>query len=349
MRLNQWCSVVRWEATETKPFFRTKEFLWQEGHTAHATDEDAWEETMTRLNQYKRLYEEVMAIPGMKGRKPDHDKFPGAETTTTIEALMPDGKSVQASTSHHLGTSFAEAFDITYTDEDENERTAHTTSWGLSWRALGALIMTHSDDQGLVVPPALAPTQVVIVPIWQADTETDVKEYAADLAAELDDEFRVEFDDRDGRNPGFKFNEHELNGVPLRIEIGPNEVEDNEATLVHRPDGESEVAGRAGIVDAVDTALDTVYAKLYAAAEENVEENVREAHGRGEILGTIGRHGGYVKTGWCGDEACEAVIKEEIAAEIVMLPLDEDAEPVHDTCGICDEPAEETAYFAKSY
>jgi len=211
------------------------------------------------------------------------------------------------------------------------------------------LIMTHSDDQGLVVPPALAPTQVVVVPIWQEDTETEVKEYAADLAAELDDEFRVEYDDRDGRNPGFKFNEHELNGVPLRIEIGPNEVEDGEATLVHRPDGESEVAERAEIGEAVDDALDTVYAKLYATAEENLEENIREAHGRGEILGTIGRHGGYVRTGWCGDEDCEAVIKEEIAAEIVMLPLDRDEEPVHETCGICDESAEETAYFAKSY
>jgi prolyl-tRNA synthetase len=197
MRLNQWCSVVRWEATETKPFFRTKEFLWQEGHTAHETHEDAWSETERRLEQYERLYEDVMAIPGMTGRKPEHDKFPGADTTTTIETLMPDGKSVQAGTSHHLGTSFAEAFDITYTDENEDEQIAHTTSWGLSWRALGALIMTHSDDQGLVLPPALAPTQVVVVPIWQADTETEVTEYAADLAAELDVSLRVEFDDRD--------------------------------------------------------------------------------------------------------------------------------------------------------
>ena len=288
-------------------------------------------------------------MPVLRGAKPEHDKFPGADTTTTVEALMPDGKSVQAGTSHHLGTSFAEAFGIEYTDEDEIERTAHTTSWGLSWRALGALIMTHSDDQGLVLPPALAPTQVVVVPIWQADTEDAVKEYAADLAAELDGEFRLEYDDRDERNPGFKFNEHELNGVPLRIEIGPHEVDDGEATLVHRPDGESEVASRAEIGDAVNDALDTVYAKLYAAAEENLAENVREAHGRGDILGTIGRYGGYVKTGWCGDEDCEAVIKDEIAAEIVMLPLDDEAEPVHDTCGICEEPAEETAYFAKSY
>jgi prolyl-tRNA synthetase len=349
MRLNQWCSVVRWEATDTKPFFRTKEFLWQEGHTAHATEDDAWDETMTRLGQYERLYEEVMAIPGLTGRKPDHDKFPGAHTTTTIEALMPDGKSVQAGTSHYLGQSFAEAYDVTFTDEDENEQVAHTTSWGLSWRAMGALIMTHSDDQGLVLPPALAPQQVVVVPIWQEDTEDEVLEYSAELAAELDTEFRVHLDDRDERNPGFKYNEWELKGVPLRIEVGPNEVADEEATLVHRPDGENEVAGRDGLTEAVGEALDTVYAKLYAAAEERIEENIREAHGRNEILGTLGQHGGYVKTGWCGDEDCEAEIKDQIAAEIVMVPLDRDEEPIHETCGVCGEEAVETAYFAKNY
>jgi prolyl-tRNA synthetase len=349
LRVNQWCSVIRWEATDTKPFFRTKEFLWQEGHTAHRDRESAWEETMTRLDQYHRLYEEVMAIPGLKGRKPEHDKFPGADTTTTIEALMPDGKSVQACTSHYLGTGFAEAYDVYYTDEDEDEQVAHTTSWGLSWRALGALIMTHSDDQGLVLPPTLAPTQVVIVPIWNEETKDEVLEYAGDLADDLADEFRVNLDDRDERNPGFKYNEWELKGVPLRIEVGPNEVEDGEATFVHRPDGEREVADREGITGSVDGALDTVYAKLYAAAEENLEENIREVHGRDEILGTVGRHGGYVKTGWCGDEDCEAEIKENVAAEIVLLPLDEDEEPVHDTCGVCGEEAVETAYFAKNY
>ena len=350
MRVNQWCSVVRWEATETKPFFRTKEFLWQEGHTAHADPEGARDETMTRLDQYERLYEEVMALPALKGRKPPHDKFPGAHTTTTIETLMPDGKSVQAATSHYLGTSFAEAFDITYADEDERERTAHTTSWGISWRAMGALIMAHSDDQGLVLPPALAPEQVVVVPIWQEDNEAEVVEYAADVVAELDEAgIRAHLDDRENRNPGFKYNEHELKGVPLRIEVGPNEVDERNATLVHRPDGESEVADREDIVESVGDALDTVYAKLYADAEANLENDVREAHGRDEILGTIGQHGGYVKTGWCGDEACDDEIKDEIAAEIVMLPLDEDEEPVHDTCGVCGEEAVETAYFAKSY
>ncbi|MDG5778003.1 proline--tRNA ligase [Haloarculaceae archaeon H-GB2-1] len=350
LRVNQWCSVCRWEATETKPFFRTKEFLWQEGHTAHKDHDDAWEETEMRLDQYERIYEEKMAIPVLKGRKPPHDKFPGAHTTTTVEALMPDGKSVQGATSHHLGTSFAEAFDITYADENEDDKLAHTTSWGISWRAIGALIMTHSDEQGLVVPPALAQEQVVVVPIWQEDNKDEVVEYAAEVAADLDDAgYRVELDDREERNPGFKFNEWELNGVPLRIEIGPHEVEDEELTMVHRPDGENVVEDRADVADTVEDHLDTVYAKLYARAEENLEANVREAESREEILGTIGQHGGYVKCGWCGDEDCEDPIKEAIAAEIVMVPLDRDEEPIHDECAICGDEAEETAYFAKTY
>jgi prolyl-tRNA synthetase len=350
MRLNQWCSVVRWEATETKPFFRTKEFLWQEGHTAHHDGDDAWEETMRRLNQYERLYEEVMAIPVLKGRKPEHDKFPGADTTTTVEALMPDGKSVQGGTSHHLGTSFGEAFDITYIDEDESEKTAHTTSWGLSWRSMGALIMTHSDDQGLVLPPALADPQVVIVPIWQEDNREEIIEYAADLETTLEEAgIRANLDDRENRNPGFKYNEWELKGVPLRIEVGPNELDEETATLVHRPDGESENVSREGLGETVEDHLDTIYAKLYARAEQNLDDGVREATSREEILGTIGQHGGYVKCGWCGEEDCEEPIKDAIAAEIVMVPLDPDEEPIHDECAICGEDATETAYFAKTY
>ena len=350
LRVNQWCSVVRWEATETKPFFRTKEFHWQEGHTAHATAESAFSETMQRLEQYERLYKDVLAIPVLRGRKPEHDKFPGADTTTTVEALMPDGKSVQAGTSHYLGTTFAEAFDITYTDQSEQRQPAHTTSWGLSWRALGALIMTHSDDQGLVLPPTIAPTQVAIVPIWQRGTKEPVLEYAGEIETALTEAgFSVLLDDRDERNPGFKFNEHELNGVPLRVEVGSREVEDRAATLVHRPDGEEKTISYASLVESVDAALEAVYEKLYTAAEARLESNVRTATDRADILGTIGRHGGYVKAPWCGAEACEAAIKDEIAAEIVMVPMDENAEPVGDTCAVCGEPATETAYFAKTY
>ncbi len=348
-RVNQWCSVVRWEATETKPFFRTKEFLWQEGHTAHEDGDEARDEAMTRLDQYEKLYEDVLGIPVLRGRKPDHDKFPGADTTTTVEALMTDGKSVQGATSHYLGTSFADAYDVTYVDENEDEQTAHTTSWGLSWRSLGALVMTHSDDQGLVLPPALAPEQVVIVPIWQEDTKEEVLEYAEELALDLDDRFRVHLDDRDERNPGFKYNEWELKGVPLRIEVGPNEVDDAEVTLVHRADGETLTVDRDGLGETVEDHLETVFAKLKADAEENLEANVREAHSREEILGTIGQHGGYVKAPWCGDEDCEDPIKEAIAAEIVMVPMDPEQEPIGDDCAMCGESATETAYFAKSY
>jgi prolyl-tRNA synthetase len=357
MRVNQWCSVVRWEATDTKPFFRTKEFLWQEGHTAHRDREGAWAETLQRLDQYEHTYEDLLAIPVLRGRKPDHDKFPGADTTTTLEALMPDGKSVQGCTSHYLGTSFAESFDITYVDEDEHEQVAHTTSWGLTWRAIGALIMTHSDDQGLVLPPKLAAEQVVVVPIWQEDTRDEVLEYAQGVADDLDEDgLRVHLDDRDERNPGFKFNEWELKGTPLRIEIGPNEVEESELTLVHRPDGESVVEDRQDVAETVDEQLGEIEAKLYAAAETNLAENVRDAESRDAILGTIGRHGGYVRAPWCGDEACETEIKDQIAAEIVLIPFPDDEQKHLEgvlagdaTCAVCEEHAEETAYFAKSY
>ncbi|PSP43437.1 proline--tRNA ligase [Halobacteriales archaeon QH_6_64_20] len=357
MRVNQWCSVVRWEATDTKPFFRTKEFLWQEGHTAHRDREGAWAETLQRLDQYEHTYEDLLAIPVLRGRKPDHDKFPGADTTTTLEALMPDGKSVQGCTSHYLGTSFAESFDITYVDEDEHEQVAHTTSWGLTWRAIGALIMTHSDDQGLVLPPKLAAEQVVVVPIWQEDTREEVLDYAEGVADDLGEAgLRVHLDDRDERNPGFKFNEWELKGTPLRIEIGPNEVEESELTLVHRPDGESVVEDRQDVAETVDEQLGEIEAKLYAAAETNLAENVRDAESRDAILGTIGRHGGYVRAPWCGDEACETEIKDQIAAEIVLIPFPDDEQKHLEgvlagdaTCAVCEEHAEETAYFAKSY
>jgi prolyl-tRNA synthetase len=354
LRVNQWNSVVRWEATETKPFFRTKEFLWQEGHTAHATREEAYAETMTRLDQYEDAYEELLAIPVLRGKKPEHDKFPGADVTTTVEALMPDGKSVQGATSHYLGTSFAEAFDISYTDEREDEQVAHTTSWGLSWRALGALVMTHSDDQGLVLPHTVAPEQVAVVPIWQEDTKGDVLTYAEGVTEELEAAgLRVELDDRDERNPGFKFNEWELKGVPVRVEVGPNEADDGTVTVVHRPDGESSEEPREDVAATVEDHLEAVYAKLYAAAEENLESNVRDADSRADILGTIGRHGGYVRAPWCGDEGCEAEVKDQVAAEIVMVPFEDDGdkqlELADETCALCEEAAVETAFFARSY
>jgi prolyl-tRNA synthetase len=349
LRLNQWCSVVRWEATETKPFFRTKEFLWQEGHTAHKNRDDAWAETIQRLDQYERLYREILAIPVLKGRKPEHDKFPGAETTSTVEALMPDGKSVQGGTSHYLGTTFSKAFEIGYVDENEENQLAHTTSWGLSWRAIGALIMTHSDDQGLVLPPAIAPEQIVIVPIWKSDKREEVMGYAREIQKALS-EFRVELDDRDEKNPGFKFNEWELKGVPIRIEIGPKEVENRTITLVHRPDGERHLIEIEGVEDAMRSHLEKIYEKLYQRALDSLQENIHEVSNEIELVDKLTSQGGYAKTPWCGEEGCEETVKEKIAASIVMIPPETEGKVQKgDLCSVCGSDAKEIVYFAKKY
>lgn len=347
-RINQWANVVRWEVTDTTPFMRTREFLWQEGHTAELNNEEAQEEMLRRLEQYREVLEDLLAISVMKGRKPEHDKFPGAEVTSTIEALMPDGKSLQSATSHNLGTNFAEAYDITYVDANEERQHAHTTSWGLSTRVIGALIMAHGDDQGLVLPPAVAPKQVAIIPIWQDDNKENVLEYANSVADELEDAgYRIQLDDREHRGIGYKFNEWELKGVPLRIEIGPNEVDDNVLTGVHRDTGEKEQFDRDDVVEHVKKDLDAMQERLLEQQKTFQEENVRETDSVEDAKELIREHGGYVKTRWCGKESCEAVIKEDVHADIVMVPLEHGN--VNGDCTICGEDAEEIAYFARNY
>jgi prolyl-tRNA synthetase len=360
MRLNQWANVIRWEATDTRPFLRTREFLWQEGHTAHATEESADEETMLRLEQYQEVIEDHLAIPSILGYKPEHDKFPGAKYTTTIETLMPDGKSIQSGTSHQLGQHFAEAFDITFEDENSDEQTAWTTSWGLSTRTIGALIMAHGDDDGLRLPPSVAPHQVVVVPIFQEDNQEEVLDYAEEVAGDLEDEgLRAEFDDREHRTPGYKFNEWELKGVPLRVEVGPNEMEDDAVTTVRRDTGDKEMGlDREEFIDSAEATLEDIQASMYEELEEYLHENIREAESKNEILATIGKSRGYVKTRWCGDESCEAEVKEEVSAEIVVLPFEEGSKPatiqasdeeIDGQCAICGEEAERWAYFATNY
>jgi prolyl-tRNA synthetase len=360
MRLNQWANVVRWEATDTRPFLRTREFLWQEGHTAHATEESADEETMLRLEQYQEVIEDHLAIPSILGYKPEHDKFPGAKYTTTIETLMPDGKSIQSGTSHQLGQHFAEAFDITFEDENSDEQTAWTTSWGLSTRTIGALIMAHGDDDGLRLPPSVAPIQVVVVHIFQEDNKEEVMDYAEEISDELEEQgIRVEFDYRDHRTPGYKFNEWELKGVPLRVEVGPNEMEDNAVTTVRRDTGDKEMGlDREEFIDSAEATLEDIQASMYSELEEYLHENIREAESKNEILATIGKSRGYVKTRWCGDEACEDEVKDEVSAEIVVLPFREDSKPatiqdseeeIDGECAVCGEEAERWAYFAKNY
>ena len=360
LMLNQWANVVRWEATDTRPFLRTREFLWQEGHTAHASEESADEETMLRLEQYQEVIEDHLAIPSILGYKPEHDKFPGAKYTTTIETLMPDGKSIQSGTSHQLGQHFAEAFDITYEDRDSDEETAWTTSWGLSTRTIGALIMAHGDDDGLRLPPSIAPNQVVVVPIFQEDNQEEVMDYAEEISEELEEKgIRVEFDHRTHRTPGYKFNEHELKGVPLRVEVGPNEMKDDAVTTVRRDNGDKEMGtDREEFISEAEEILDDIQESMYQELEEYQQENIREADSKNEILATIGKSRGYVKTRWCGKEECEAEIKDEVAAEIVVLPFHEDSKPatiqdseeeISGECAVCGETAKRWAYFAKNY
>lgn len=360
LRVNQWANVVRWEATDTRPFLRTREFLWQEGHTAHSTEEGADEETMLRLDQYREVIEDHLAIPSILGYKPEHDKFPGAKYTTTIETLMPDGKSIQSGTSHQLGQHFAEAFEIEFEDEDSETQTAWTTSWGLSTRTIGALIMAHGDDDGLRLPPSVAPVQTVVVPIYQEDNQEQVLEYANEVAEKLEEKgLRVEFDNREHRTPGYKFNEWELKGVPLRIEVGPNEVQDEAVTTVRRDTGDKEMGlDREEFIENVEDRLDEIQEGLYNELEEYLQENIREAESKNEILSTIGRNRGYVKTKWCGKESCEEEIKDEVSAEIVVLPFQEDSEPasiqdeeehIDGECAVCGGSAERWVYFAKNY
>ncbi|MFB6190353.1 MAG: proline--tRNA ligase [Candidatus Nanohaloarchaea archaeon] len=358
-RVNQWANIVRWEVSDTRPFLRTREFLWQEGHTAHRNDENATEETLKRLEQYRGVIEDHLGIPSLLGYKPEHDKFPGAKFTTTIETLMPDGKSIQSGTSHNLGQHFAEAFDITFEDTDSEEKTCYTTSWGLSTRVIGALIMAHGDSDGLRLPPSIAPVQVVVVPIYQDDNRGEVVEYAEEVAGELEEQgVKVELDDRDHRTPGYKFNEWELKGVPLRLEIGPNEVEDEEVTAVRRDTGDREVLDRDEVAGETDSLLEEVQDSLYGELEDYLQENIRLAESKQEILGTIGKNRGYVKTRWCGKETCEKEVKDEVAAEIVILPFDEDSKPetlqeedecIDGECAICGDDAKRWAYFAKNY
>ena len=356
-RLNQWANVVRWEVSDTRPFLRTREFLWQEGHTAHATDESAEKEVMQRLDQYREMMEEEFAIPSILGYKPEHDKFPGAKYTTTIETLMPDGKSIQSGTSHHLGQHFAEAFEVDFENEDAEREIAYTTSWGFSTRTIGAIVLAHGDDDGLVLPPNIAPYQAVVVPIFQEDNQEEVMEYAENVADKLSDEFRVKFDDRTHRTPGFKYNEWELKGVPLRIEVGPNEMEDETITTVRRDTGDKEMGRSADkAVEITGEELESIQEDLFDGLKEYQQENIREADSKNDILATIGKNRGYVKTRWCGNEECEAEIKEQVAAEIVVLPFDEDSKPetVHEKdidgeCSICGEKAKRWAYFAKNY
>lgn len=341
---NQWVSVVRWEKT-TRPFLRSREFLWQEGHTIHATAEEAIEETERMLNVYAKFCEESLAMPVVKGRKTDSDKFAGAEATYAIEALMHDGKALQAGTSHYFGDGFAKAFDITYTNKENKLVHPFQTSWGVTTRLIGAIIMTHGDDNGLVLPPAVAPIQAVIVPI--AQHKPGVLEKAEEIRAALSKSVRVKTDDSDN-SPGWKFSEYEMKGVPVRIEIGPRDIENNQCVLVTRHNNEKTVVSIDNLEQEVQTKLQEVHDGLYKKALENREKKTYSCTTLDEITKALEENGdGFIKAMWCGDEECEDKVKEITGVGSRCIPFEQ--EHLSDKCVCCGKPAKHMVYWGKAY
>ncbi len=340
---NQWANVVRWEKT-TRPFLRTLEFLWQEGHTCHETDEDAHAETVRMLDVYAELCEELLAIPVVKGQKTEKEKFAGAKYTYTIESLMHDGKALQSGTSHHLGDGFAKAFGIQFTDREGKLQHVQQTSWGLTTRIIGAMIMVHGDDRGLVVPPRMAPTQLMIVPI--AQHKEGVLDFAYDLKEKLSAVARVGIDASD-KKPGWKFNEYEMKGIPLRLEVGPRDIENGQVILARRDSGEKVTVPVGELQTKVPELLEEIQKNLFEKAKEHREEMTTVAAGFEEFKTVVSEKGGFVKAMWCGELACEEKIKEETGATSRCMPFEQ--EKVGDICVCCGKPAEKMVYWAKAY
>ena len=340
---NQWCSVVRWEKT-TRPFLRSMEFLWQEGHTAHATAEEAEERTIQMLNVYADFCEQVLAIPMIKGRKSDKEKFAGAHATYTIEALMHDGKALQSGTSHNFGDGFARAFDIQYTDKDNKLQYVHQTSWGLSTRIIGAVIMVHGDNSGLVLPPRIAPTQVVIVPVMQQ--KEGVLEKANEVKEKLSSVASVMLDDSD-KSPGWKFSEHEMRGIPVRVELGPRDIANNQAVLARRDTGEKVTVSLDNIAEEVTKLLDDIQNSLLEKARKHRDAHTYTATSMEEFEKTIKETPGFIKAMWCGDEACELEIKEKTGATSRCMPFEQ--EEISDKCVCCGKKAKTMVYWGKAY
>ncbi len=340
---NQWCSVVRWEK-ETRPFLRSREFLWQEGHTAHATAEDAEARTIQMLNVYAAFCEEVLAIPVLKGQKTEKEKFAGAEATYTIEALMHDGKALQSGTSHNFGDGFAKAFGIQFTDKDNTLKYVHQTSWGVTTRLIGAIIMVHGDNDGLVLPPRVAPIQVCIVPIQQK------KEGVLDKAYELRDRLkgiaRVKVDDTD-KTPGYKFAEAEMRGYPIRVEIGPKDIEAGKCVIVRRDTREKTEVALTDLESKVPELLDQIQHEMLERARTHRDEHTYVAKDYEEFKKIFSEKSGFVKAMWCGDRACEDKIKEDLSVTSRCMPFDQ--ETLSDVCVCCGKPAKKMVYWGRAY
>ncbi len=340
---NQWCSVVRWEK-ETRPFLRSREFLWQEGHTAHATAEEAQERTIQMLNVYADFCEQVLAIPVVKGQKSEKEKFAGAVATYTIEALMHDGKALQSGTSHNFGDGFAKAFGVQYTDKENHLQYVHQTSWGVTTRLIGAIIMVHGDDNGLKLPPRVAPIQVMIVPIQQK--KEGVLEKAEELRARLSNVARVKVDATD-KSPGFKFAECEMRGIPLRVEIGPRDIENGQCVVVRRDTGEKLTVALDELEAKVTELLDVIQKDMLEAARAHRDSHTYVAKNWDEFVDTVNNKPGFIKAMWCGETECEENIKAETGATTRCMPFEQ--ENLGDTCVCCGKPAKKMVYFGRAY
>ena len=340
---NQWCSVVRWEKT-TRPFLRSREFLWQEGHTIHATKEEALTETIQMLNIYAEFCEKYLAMPVIKGVKTEKERFAGAEETYTIEALMHDGKALQSGTSHYFGDGFAKAFDIQFSDKENKLQYPHQTSWGVTTRLIGAIIMTHGDDNGLVLPPKIAPTQLIIVPI--ATHKEGVIEKAQEINNILKTKFRTKLDVSE-QSPGWKFAEYEMKGVPLRLEIGPRDIENNQCVLARRDTGEKIIISLDEITEKIEEVLDNIQNNLYNKALARRESMTYVAKNIDELKDIADNKPGFIKAMWCGCRECEDKIKELSGVTSRCIPFEN--EKVADTCVVCGKKAEKMLYWGKAY
>ncbi len=344
--INQWANIVRWEL-RTRLFLRTTEFLWQEGHTAHATFEEAEEEALKILEIYRKFAEEYMAMPVITGKKSESEKFAGALHTYSLEALMQDGKALQAGTSHHLGQNFAKAFDVTFQDKDGEVKYVYATSWGVSTRLIGALILTHGDDNGVIIPPKLAQIHLVIIPIWKESTHQKVMEFTKNIFNKLKSNFSVKLDDREQYKPGYKYNEWEMIGVPLRIEIGPRDVDNNQITLVRRDNREKIVIPTANLIPQIKEILETIQKDLFRKALEFREKNTFKIDDYDMFKKVIDDEGGFLESHWCGSEKCEEIIKEDTKATIRNIPFNKKKEKGR--CIICNQDSDGRVIFAKAY
>jgi prolyl-tRNA synthetase len=350
MKINYWNSALRAEIKGTKPFVRTSEFLWQEGHTVHATEKEAEQEVMLILEIYRELIEDYLAIPLIRGFKSDKEKFVGAKYTMTLEGLMADGRALQMGTSHHLGQNFSKPFEIKYLGRDSEQHLAWQTSWGISWRLIGALIMVHGDDKGLVLPPRIAPIQVVIVPIFRDKDAELVISKTNEIAYDLrKSDIRVHVDHRKEYTAGWKFNEWEIKGVPLRINVGPRDIEKDQAELVRRDISEKSFIKRVNLSESVISILKQIQNNLLFQAKKHLEENTTETASYDTLKSVLEMKGGFISAGWCGEQDCESKIKEETGADIRVIPFEGQKISESKVCIYCSKPSKIVAIFARAY